>query len=91
MLRGTQRLGPCRVPVAKAILLYGAPGSGKTMLAHAMAHASAARTFNISPRNVDGRYAGKAVSLMVHMVITYAHVLPCDAARNASPTSPFYL
>ena len=54
--------------MTKALLLYGAPGSGKTMLAHSMAHASGARLFDISPRHVDGRYAGKAVTMMMHMV-----------------------
>ena len=38
------------------------------MLAHAMAHASGARLFDISPRRVEGKYAGKAVTVMLHMV-----------------------
>ena len=54
--------------MTRALLLYGAPGSGKTMLAHAMAHACGARLFNISPRQVEGKYAGKAVTMMLHMV-----------------------
>ncbi len=58
----------CRVPVPKAILLFGASGSGKSMLAHAVAHEAGAHFFDISPRLTDGKYIGKAVSMMLHMV-----------------------
>ena len=64
-----------------ALLMYGAPGSGKTMLAHTVAHASGARLFNISPRHTDGKYAGKAVTMMLHMVSTWEFILPSDAAK----------
>ena len=80
--------------MTKAILLYGAPCSGKTMLAHAMAYASGARTFNISPRNVEGRYSGKAVSLMMHMVSSCCHahthypVLRCSKERKPNMMHP---
>ncbi len=57
--------------MTKALLLYGAPGSGKTMLAHAVAHASGACLFDISPRRVEGKYAGKAVTMMMHTVRFY--------------------
>ena len=56
----------------KAVLLYGASGSGKTMLAHAVAHESGAHLFNISPRLTDGKYPGKDVTTMVHMVSIFA-------------------
>ena len=64
--------------MTRTLLLYGAPGSGKTMLAHAMAHASGARLFDVSPRRVDGRYTGKAVTMVMHMVSSY-----CLCTRNA--------
>ena len=51
------------------MLLYGAVGGGKTMLAHAVAHEIGACFFNLSPRHTDGKFQGKAAcSLMVHMV-----------------------
>ena len=58
----------CRVPVNKTFLLFGASGSGKSMLAHAIAHEAGAHFFDISPRLTDGKYTGKAVSMMLHMV-----------------------
>ena len=61
-------MAPCRVPAPKAVLLYGAPGSGKTMLAHAIAHESGGRLFNISPRLTDGKYPGKAATMLMHIV-----------------------
>ena len=58
----------CRVPVPKAFLLFGASGSGKSMLAHAIAHEAGAQFFDISPRLTDDKYTGKAVPMMLHMV-----------------------
>lgn len=79
----------CRVPVPKALLLYGAHGSGKTMLAHAIAHESGACLFDISPCVTDGKYAGKAVTMMMHMVSTFClvHLCCCVYAclDNCSP------
>lgn len=57
-----------RSPLVKSVLIYGAPKSGKTMLAHSIAHLSGANLFNISPRNTDGKYPGKQVAMMIHMV-----------------------
>lgn len=66
--RRTRQMLLCRVPVPKAFLLFGASGSGKSMLAHAIAHEAGALFFDISPRLTDGKYIGKAVSMMLHMV-----------------------
>ena len=58
-----------RVAAVRSVLLYGARGTGKTMLVHAVAHESGACFFNLSPRHTDGKYQGKAAcALMVHMV-----------------------
>lgn len=52
----------------KSVLLYGAPRTGKTSLCQAIAHAAGANFFDLSPRNTDAKYPGKAVALMIHMV-----------------------
>lgn len=58
----------------RSLLLYGAKGTGKTMLVHAVAHESGACFFNLSPRHTNGKYQGKAAcALMVHMV----HIFAC--------------
>ena len=49
-------------------MLYGAPKTGKTSMCHAIAHATGATLFDLSPRNTDGKYPGKTVAMMVHMV-----------------------
>ncbi len=48
-------------------------GTGKTMLVNAVATATNAFVFNISPRNTAGQYVGKAnVTKMIHMVFKVA-------------------
>ncbi|CAL8467595.1 g7133 [Coccomyxa elongata] len=65
-----------RVGAVRSLLLYGAKGTGKTMLVHAIAHESGACFFNLSPRHTDGKYQGKAAcSLMVHMVFKVAKAM----------------
>lgn len=58
----------CRAPLMKSVLLYGAPSTGKTSLCQSIAHAAGANFFDLSPRNTDAKYPGKAVALMIHMV-----------------------
>ena len=58
----------CRAPLIKSVLLYGAPQTGKTSLCQSIAHAAGANFFDLSPRNTDAKYPGKAAALMIHMV-----------------------
>lgn len=44
----------------KSILLYGHSGTGKTLLALAVAFGLGANVIDLSPRNTDGKYAGGA-------------------------------
>ena len=52
----------------QAVLLLGCKGTGKTLLSRAVAHHAGAMWFDISPRNTDGKFKGKAAATMVHNV-----------------------
>ncbi|KAK3245248.1 hypothetical protein CYMTET_45172 [Cymbomonas tetramitiformis] len=64
-----------KVPWVKTMLFYGLPKSGKTLLSYAVANGIGANFFNLSPRNTDGKYPGKAVQLMIHMVFKVAKTM----------------
>ncbi len=64
-----------RAPYVKSVLLYGAEKTGKTLLTHAVANLSGANLFNLSPRNTDGKYPGKNVNMMMHMVFKVARTM----------------
>lgn len=57
-----------KVPLTKTVMIYGPSMTGKTLLTHIATHAAGANLFDLSPRNTDGCYPGKASALMVHMV-----------------------
>ena len=64
-------------PKISSVLLFGAKGTGKSMLVKAIASEIGAQIFNLSPRNTAGQYVGKAnVTKMVHMAfkVARAHV-----------------
>lgn len=52
----------------KSVLLYGVKGSGKTLLSQIISNCTGSNFFDISPRNTDGKFTGKQVSIMIHMV-----------------------
>ncbi|DBA81732.1 hypothetical protein WJX77_003084 [Trebouxia sp. C0004] len=64
-----------KAPLIRSVLLYGAPNTGKTSLCQAVADAAGANFFDLSPRNTDAKYPGKAVALMIHMVFKVAKVM----------------
>lgn len=68
-LQGHVRLvAACRLQPRQMVLLYGCPGTGKTLLSQAIAHHAGAMWFDLSPRNLDGKYTGKAIVNMLHNV-----------------------
>ncbi len=60
---------------ATPVLLVGAPGTGKKMLVHAVAHETGANLFNLTPSNTDGKYSGKKAYDMVHTTLKVAKAL----------------
>ncbi len=58
----------CRVEAPTTVLLYGPHGSGKSLLAAAVAGEVGATVFDLSPAATDGKYPGKSVDVMVNMV-----------------------
>ena len=65
---------PPRVEHHKAVLLYGAGRTGKSMLVHAVASSTGATLLNLSPAHTDGRYPGKEVATLVSMVTSDAEL-----------------
>ncbi|KAK9826724.1 hypothetical protein WJX81_001922 [Elliptochloris bilobata] len=59
---------PLLAPAVHAVLLYGAPQTGKTALVRAVAAQAGAGLFDLSPRATDGKYPGKAAAMMVFKV-----------------------
>lgn len=64
-----------RAPYTKTLLMYGAEKTGKTLMAQAIANLSGSNFFDISPRNTDGKYPGKNVAMMIHMVFKVARTM----------------
>ena len=61
------------IPGITSMLLYGAKGSGKTMLVNAIANEIGAWVFNLTPKNTAGLFVGKSnVTKMVHMAYKVA-------------------
>ena len=60
---------------ATPVLLFGSHGTGKKMLAHAVANETGANLFNLTPSNTDGKYPGKKALEMVHTVLKVAKAL----------------
>lgn len=62
-----------RTPPVRSILLYGPHGSGKTMLASAVANETGALVLNLSPANLAGKFGGKTgPTKLAHMAFLLA-------------------
>lgn len=64
-----------RAPYLKSLLLFGGEKTGKSLLAQAIANLSGSNFFDLSPRNTDGKYPGKNVNMMIHMVFKVARTM----------------
>jgi IQ and AAA domain-containing protein len=54
-------------------MLYGAAGTGKTMMVEAVAHELGALLLNLSPGNLKGLFPGKnGPTKLIHMAFTVA-------------------
>ena len=73
-----------RVSHIRTVLLYGHPMTGKTMLSRAIAYEAGANFFDLSPKNTDGKYSGKQVSLLIHMVVDAAPMRSAEGTRYRS-------
>lgn len=60
-----------------AVLIYGPPGCGKSLLARAVVHEAGATLFDLSPDAMRGKFPGKDADTMVHLVFR--------AAKAAAP------
>ena len=57
----------------RSVLLYGPPGSGKTLMAQAVANELGALFINLSPVKLDGKFSGSKEDLkLIHMAFTVA-------------------
>ena len=81
------------MPLTRSLLLYGTAGTGKTMLAHAVAHCAGACFLDISPRRLDGKFPGKEIGMAMHIVFKVARslaptVIYIDEVEKVSNTFP---
>lgn len=57
----------------KTVMLYGAPGTGKTMMVEAVAHELGALLLNLSPGRLKGQFTGKTgPTKLIHMAFAVA-------------------
>lgn len=56
-------------PLVKSLLISGPKGTGKTMLVHAICTELGANLFDLSAKNLEGKYPGKdGLKMLLHMI-----------------------
>ncbi|XP_028606167.2 IQ and AAA domain-containing protein 1-like [Podarcis muralis] len=78
-------------PLVKSLLLAGPGGTGKKMLVHAVCTETGANLFDLSPRNLVGKYPGKAgLQMMIHLVFKVARLLQPSVIWVGDTEKTFY-
>lgn len=80
-----------KAPLMKTLLLAGPGGVGKRMLVHALCTETGANLFNLSPRNLSGKYPGKScLQYLLHMVFKVARQLQPSVIWIGDAEKTFY-
>uniref|UniRef100_A0A8C5VKI3 IQ motif containing with AAA domain 1 n=1 Tax=Microcebus murinus TaxID=30608 RepID=A0A8C5VKI3_MICMU len=80
-----------KAPLVKSLLLVGPPGVGKKMLVHAICTETGANLFNLSSRNIAGKYPGKSgLQMMLHVVFKVARELQPSVVWIEDTEKTFY-
>uniref|UniRef100_A0A8C7LH25 IQ motif containing with AAA domain 1 n=1 Tax=Oncorhynchus kisutch TaxID=8019 RepID=A0A8C7LH25_ONCKI len=78
-------------PLMKTLLLAGPGGVGKRMLVHALCTETGANLFNLSPRNLAGKYPGRScLQYLLHMVFKVARQLQPSVIWIGDAEKTFY-
>nr|XP_029511747.1 dynein regulatory complex protein 11-like [Oncorhynchus nerka] len=80
-----------KAPLMKTLLLAGPGGVGKRMLVHALCTETGANLFNLSPRNLAGKYPGRScLQYLLHMVFKVARQLQPSVIWIGDAEKTFY-
>uniref|UniRef100_A0A2K6F025 IQ motif containing with AAA domain 1 n=1 Tax=Propithecus coquereli TaxID=379532 RepID=A0A2K6F025_PROCO len=80
-----------KAPLVKSLLLVGPSGVGKKMLVHAICTETGANLFNLSSRNIAGKYPGKSgLQMMLHVVFKVARELQPSVVWIEDTEKTFY-
>uniref|UniRef100_A0A4W5KE42 ATPase AAA-type core domain-containing protein n=1 Tax=Hucho hucho TaxID=62062 RepID=A0A4W5KE42_9TELE len=80
-----------KAPLMKTLLLAGPGGVGKRMLVHALCTETGANLFNLSPRNLSGKYPGRScLQYLLHKVFKVARQLQPSVIWIGDAEKTFY-
>ncbi|KAF7658829.1 hypothetical protein LDENG_00007200 [Lucifuga dentata] len=80
-----------KAPLLKSLLLAGPAGVGKKMLVHAICTETGANLFNLSAKNLAGKYPGRhGTRLLLHLVFKVARLLQPSVIWIEDAEKTFY-